>query len=123
MISRTLARPVEATVPPVPATLKKSGSLNSQASVVCATNTISSEPVLAPQARRHPEEKGLGQLPVTLGHAARDIQQEKHHRTHRRLTAARELPEAQILIDECRRIGLEGAPLGRFLERAAAIEP
>src|SRR5207302_439614 len=43
MISRTLARPDEATVPPVPDTWKKSGSLNSHASVVCATNTVSSE--------------------------------------------------------------------------------
>src|SRR6185437_949715 len=42
-ISRTLSSPVEATVPPVPDTWKKSGSLNSHASVVCATNTVSSE--------------------------------------------------------------------------------
>src|SRR5947199_10378 len=36
MISRTLPSPVEATVPPVPLTWKKSGSLNSHASVACA---------------------------------------------------------------------------------------
>src|SRR5215472_2545964 len=41
MISRTFFSPVEATVPPVPLTWKKSGSLNSQASVVCATNSVS----------------------------------------------------------------------------------
>ncbi len=43
MISRTLFRPVEATVPPVPVTWKKSPSANSHASVVWATNTVSSE--------------------------------------------------------------------------------
>src|SRR5580658_2161604 len=43
MISRTLSNPVEATVPPVPVTWKKSGSLNSQASVVWATNSVSME--------------------------------------------------------------------------------
>src|ERR1700736_1408304 len=43
MSSRTLANPVEETVPPLPATLKKSASLNSQASVVCATKTMSRE--------------------------------------------------------------------------------
>ena len=42
MISCTLFNPAEVTVPPLPATLKKSDSLNSQASVVCATNTMSS---------------------------------------------------------------------------------
>ena len=50
MISRTLANPTEATVPPLPVTLKKSASLNSQASVVCATNTMSS----ALYSRRRP---------------------------------------------------------------------
>src|SRR6185312_2345686 len=43
MISRTLLNPVEETVPPVPLTWKNSDSLNSQASVVCATNSVSSE--------------------------------------------------------------------------------
>ena len=43
MISRTLLKPVEETVPPVPLTWKNSGSVNSHASVVWATNTVSSE--------------------------------------------------------------------------------
>jgi hypothetical protein len=43
MISRTFAKPVEATVPPVPLTWKNSDSVNSQASVVWATKTVSSE--------------------------------------------------------------------------------
>ena len=40
-ISRTFAEAVDANVPPVPVTWKNSSSSNSQASVVCATNTIS----------------------------------------------------------------------------------
>ncbi len=43
MISSTLPIPADATVPPLPVTLKKSDSPNSHASVVWATNTMSSE--------------------------------------------------------------------------------
>ncbi len=41
MISRIFFSPAEVTVPPLPLTLKNSSSLNSQASVVWATNTMS----------------------------------------------------------------------------------
>src|SRR5208337_1311848 len=102
MISRTLARPAEDTVPPLPVVLKKSASLNSQASVVCATNTMSR----ALYSRRSPAA----------------TEQKKHRCTQRRLPAAGELPKTQIFVGECRRIRLKGAPLHGFLERAAAVE-
>src|SRR6185437_7548924 len=78
--------------------------------------------ILAPQARCHPEEKGLGQLPVAIGHAAGDVQQEEYCRASGGLAAARELPIAQVFIDERGCFGVEGAPLRRLAHRAAPIQ-
>ena len=56
--------------------------------------------VLAPQALDRPEEERLGDLPLTLAHAARDIEQQDHDRLHRRLLALGELAIAQVVIGE-----------------------
>ena len=79
--------------------------------------------VLAPQPLHHPEEERLGELAVAVGHAARDIQHEEHHRVHRRLAPPRQLAKAQVLVGE----GLGGtgraAALHQLLEGAAPVEP
>jgi len=69
MISRTLASPVEATVPPVPLTWKKSGSLNSHASVVCATTASRASGIRA-AAPAPPRRRRFGELAIAVGHAA-----------------------------------------------------
>ena len=56
--------------------------------------------VLAAQALDRPEEEGLGDLPLALAHAARDVEQQDHHRLHRRLLALGELAIAQIVVGE-----------------------
>src|SRR5882672_3152993 len=79
--------------------------------------------VLAPQSRRHPEEKRLRHLTVTFGHAARHVEQEEHGGAHGRLAAALQLPEAQILVGKRRRRCILRSAFDGFLERAAAVEP
>src|SRR6266513_4857131 len=78
--------------------------------------------VFAPQPLHDPEEEGLGELAIAVGHAARHVQHEEPHRVQRRLTAPGELAEAQILVDEGLRGPRRPAPLHQLLERAAPVE-
>jgi hypothetical protein len=59
-------------------------------------------PVLPPQALHGPEEKRLGELAAVLAHARRYVEHQEHDRLRRRLLAARELAETQVVIGEGR---------------------
>ena len=107
MISRTFVNPVDATVPPVPLTWKNSGFAELPRFGGVRDEHGLQRAVLAAQALHRPEEKRLGELPIAIRHAARDVQHEEHHRVHRGLLAPRELPEAQVVIGECRAVALD----------------
>jgi hypothetical protein len=82
--------------------------------------------VLAPQALDRPEKERLGDLPLALAHAARDVEQQDHDCLHRRLLAFGELPIAQIVVGEGGRVlaarSLHAAPLDGLFQRAPPIE-
>jgi hypothetical protein len=70
-------------VPPLPVTLKKSASLNSQASVVWATKTMSSERYSRRSPAATQKKNVFRQLPIALRHAARDVEQKENCGAHR----------------------------------------
>src|SRR5205807_5569460 len=78
--------------------------------------------VLASQPLHDPEKECLGKLAVADEHPARDVEHEEHDRVDRRLSPARELPEAQVLINKARRGARGAAALHHLLERSAPIE-
>ena len=87
-------------MPPVPLTWKNSGSRELPRLGGMGDEHRLERAVFAPQPLHDPEEEGLGELAVAVGHAPRDIEHEEHDGVDRRLPAPRELPEAQVVIDE-----------------------
>src|SRR5581483_8560940 len=62
------------------------------------------------------------ELSVPVGHAARHIEHEEHHRMHRRLPAPRELSVTKIFVDEGWGGSGSAAPLHHLLEGTAPVE-
>src|SRR5262249_24524846 len=78
----------------------------------------------------HPEKESLGQLAIAIGNAARNVEEEEHHRVNRGLAPAGELTVPQVVVNESRgRAGratalhhlLEGPPPIQARARAATV--
>src|SRR5687768_2896477 len=78
--------------------------------------------VLPADALQREEEELLGQPPLRLVHAARDVEREDHRSVGRWRGALHQLTEAQVLVDDRHRILLDRTSFDRFLHRLAAIQ-
>ena len=110
-------------MPPEPVTWKNSASANSHASIVCATNTGS----ICVYWRRRPcttqKKNVFASRRSRSRHARGDVHREEHDGLRRGALAHRELPIAQVVVGERRRILMDRTPLDRFLQRAPPVEP
>src|SRR5690606_5667697 len=80
--------------------------------------------VLAAQPLHDPEEERLREPAVAVRHARRDVHREEDDGFRRGPLPQHDLPIAQVVVRDRRRIlGLDGAALDRFLDRAAPVEP
>src|SRR5215470_5557959 len=78
--------------------------------------------VLAAQPGQREEKKRLRELALDRGHAHRHVEHEEDDGVARLALPRAKLVEAEIVVDEGRRIGLDRPSLQRLLERQAAIE-